>query len=90
MTGFGKWETLEQLEEELRKTAEEIEQNTGERPKEMTVGSDVAVALNRFGHEPNGIMVGRFAYIGRVAGIRLWTDLKGGKGCDGCGMGCKE
>lgn len=94
--GFGTWRDLQQLKEAIRDQAAALEAATGSRPRELIVGADVAVALDRFGIKATGEvrrlegLPGAYAYLGDVEGLAVLTPLARQKGCGDCQMPCHD
>lgn len=95
-SGFGTWRDLQQLKDAIRGQAAEIEAATGRKPRELIVGADVAVALDRFGFKATGEvrrlegLPGAYAYLGEVEGLAVLTPLRPEKGCGSCQMPCHD
>lgn len=94
--GFGTWRTLNELRAAIRLQAGALAEATGVVPKELIVGADVAVALDRFGIRATGEvrrldgLPGAYAFLGDVEGLAVLTPLRPERGCGSCQMPCHD
>lgn len=94
--GFGTWRDFQQLKDAIRKQADDLAEATGRKPRELIVGADVAVALDRFGVKATGEvrrldgLPGAYAFLGDVEGLAVLTPLRPERGCGSCQMPCHD